>query len=203
MRKILFRGKENLCNKWVYGDLVQSVKDGKTEGYFIAKQTVPPYEVNTLEIYPETAGQFTGLIDRNGIEIFEGDVLRWRNQNYIVTWDNRDAEFKFALKEDDDYFISGLNLDTTSQFCEVIGNIHDGTKKNKAEKKYPAADQEEALEPEYEADGYDDKGELDYDTAYCPICHYKYEVYYDYHDNFCRCCGQKLDWSRTNDEETE
>lgn len=51
-----------------------------------------------------------------------------------------------------------------------------------------------ALKLEYEGDGYDDKGELVYDTAYCPICRHEYEVDYDDHDNFCRCCGQKLDW---------
>lgn len=62
------------------------------------------------------------------------------------------------------------------------------------------ANKEEALEPVYEGDGYDDKGELIYDTAYCPICHYEYEVYYDYHDNYCRSCGQKLDWGETDNE---
>lgn len=57
-----------------------------------------------------------------------------------------------------------------------------------------------ALEPEYEGDGYDDEGELVYDTAYCPICHHEYEVYYDTHDNYCRICGQKLDWRRAENE---
>ncbi len=50
------------------------------------------------------------------------------------------------------------------------------------------------LPVEYEADGYDDNGELIYDTAYCPNCRNEYEVDYDYHDNYCRKCGQKLDW---------
>lgn len=62
------------------------------------------------------------------------------------------------------------------------------------------ANKEEALEPEYEGDGYDDKGELIYDMAYCPICHYEYEVDYDTHDNYCRNCGQKLDWRRAENE---
>lgn len=53
-----------------------------------------------------------------------------------------------------------------------------------------------ALEPEYEGDGYDDNGEIVYDAAYCPICHQYYELDYDDHDNYCRNCGQKLDWRR-------
>lgn len=49
--------------------------------------------------------------------------------------------------------------------------------------------------PEYEADGYDENGELIYDTAYCPECHHEFE--YDVNDwgvEHCPC-GQALDWS--------
>lgn len=52
-----------------------------------------------------------------------------------------------------------------------------------------------------EGDGYDDKGDIDYDTAYCPVCNYRYEVGYDTQDNYCRNCGQKLDWSDIKDVE--
>lgn len=52
-----------------------------------------------------------------------------------------------------------------------------------------------AMRVVYEADGYDDDGNLIYDTAYCPNCGQKYEVDYDDHDNYCRNCGQELDWS--------
>lgn len=47
----------------------------------------------------------------------------------------------------------------------------------------------------YEGDGYDDNGELIYDTAYCPNCEKQFEVYYDDHANYCPNCGQALDWS--------
>ncbi len=60
-------------------------------------------------------------------------------------------------------------------------------------------EKESPLPVEYEADGYDDNGNLNYYTAYCPNCRNEYEVDYDYHDNYCRKCGQKLDW-RGNDE---
>lgn len=54
--------------------------------------------------------------------------------------------------------------------------------------------------PEYEADGYDDRGRLIYDTAYCPNCRQEYEVGYD-NPKHCYNCGQALDfgyWSEEN-----
>lgn len=49
-------------------------------------------------------------------------------------------------------------------------------------------------EPNYEGDGYDDNGEIVYDTAYCPSCEHEFEVDYDTPD-YCPNCGQALDWS--------
>lgn len=48
--------------------------------------------------------------------------------------------------------------------------------------------------PEYEGDGYNDNGQLVYDTAYCPNCHHDFEIDYDETD-YCPNCGQALDWS--------
>lgn len=48
--------------------------------------------------------------------------------------------------------------------------------------------------PDYEADGYDNKGELIYDTWICPNCENRYEVDYDHYD-YCPKCGQAIDWS--------
>lgn len=48
--------------------------------------------------------------------------------------------------------------------------------------------------PFYEADGYDENGELIYDTWICPNCNHYYEVDYDDYD-CCPNCGQRLDWS--------
>ena len=46
----------------------------------------------------------------------------------------------------------------------------------------------------FNGDGYDDKGNLIYDTAYCPTCDKEFEVYY-YSGKCCDDCGQALDWS--------
>lgn len=58
---------------------------------------------------------------------------------------------------------------------------------NAIEKRIPKA-------PDLEADGYDEKGELVYDTGYCPECRHVFEVYYD-SPKYCPDCGQALDWS--------
>lgn len=52
--------------------------------------------------------------------------------------------------------------------------------------------------PDFEGDGYDDKGNLIYDRWYCPYCNKEYEVDYDNYD-YCPNCGQKIDWSENND----
>lgn len=52
---------------------------------------------------------------------------------------------------------------------------------------------------DYEAEGYDDNGELIYDTAYCPRCRYSFEVDYE-SPNYCPDCGQALDWSNIEEE---
>lgn len=47
----------------------------------------------------------------------------------------------------------------------------------------------------FEGDGYDDKGELIYDIAYCPNCNSRFDLGYDEETNYCPDCGQALDWS--------
>lgn len=57
-----------------------------------------------------------------------------------------------------------------------------------------AMEKQKPKKPDYEGDGYDDKGELIYDTWICPNCGKKYEVDYDEYD-YCPKCGQAIAWS--------
>lgn len=52
--------------------------------------------------------------------------------------------------------------------------------------------------PDIEGDGYDENGELIYDTGFCPNCRHEFEIYYDA-TKYCPNCGQKLDWSNVKD----
>jgi uncharacterized phage protein (TIGR01671 family) len=83
--------------------------------------------VDLFPVDPNSVGQFTGLVDKNGKEVFEGNIVRSTNYNefvYEVVYnDKRFASFGLRRKQDVfmHYFGEAIEADE----CEVIGNIHD------------------------------------------------------------------------------
>jgi uncharacterized phage protein (TIGR01671 family) len=135
MRDIEFRGKNKKTGKWVFGYLTKTkVARPAIEVLNIARATLAKFEID-----PETVGEFTGLLDRNGMKIFEGDFIKkWicgegLTSHYIVHYINCGFRIKpirenlTATEINEQYgdgFILKHNSDDEIDF-EVIGNIHD------------------------------------------------------------------------------
>lgn len=124
MREILFRGKRVDNGEWVEGFFTKS---GDRTFILIDNDFAVGY-VKMKEVIPETVGQYTGLTDKNGKKIFEGDILSERPDGnkrvYVGTaeWDDERALFRFIIKDNPKYFAC---LGTYSTSYKVIGNIHD------------------------------------------------------------------------------
>lgn len=120
MREILFKAKRWSDGKWVYGDLNQ-LQDSTIIHWYNNGCRVAD------EVDPSTVCQYTGLTDKNGKKIFEGDIVRRETAYYgkhnvfaePVVWEDDIENDSFGEPYTSGYCIHGGNW-------EVIGSIHDG-----------------------------------------------------------------------------
>lgn len=144
MREILFRGKQINGGAWAEGCLLQFTLNGETWRLIFGDAFERPglgvTAMHHAAVVPNTVGQYTGLTDKNGKRIFEGDIIKThyintKKSDFVEQVVFHNAKFCSMFKLSDNARmwanlpdgVSHLPQDKTPymDWCEIIGNIHD------------------------------------------------------------------------------
>lgn len=144
MREILFRGKSQHSNEWLYGSLLLT-DDNKNNcfgtGIIRQRHQIVHYNAGDWnmgqwvaeDIYQASIGQYTGLKDKNGIKIFEGDIIEFKDSFEDIFADKPEVVRREVVFDTEQLWFHPRDSSVIlhRQFNEdftVIGNIHDNPK---------------------------------------------------------------------------
>ena len=131
MREILFRGKDVYTDDWVVGYYEFGFDSGTEEPtYYIWTVNHSEKEGEIFMVDPETVGQYTGLTDKNGKKIFEGDIVKHYNNSDdgfdigALYWDETFSQWKRTSIGNFHHRSFTYSMSRSCEY-ETIGNIHD------------------------------------------------------------------------------
>lgn len=133
--RYLFRGKRVDNGEWVEG--FPYIESGCSGDISFAYIVIGAYESNhgleieeAYEVIPETVGMYTGLTDKNGVRIFEGDILVEDGHHFVVQWDDTWAKYRLRHNR------RAYQYPEWNRGVKMVhvGNIHDNPELMEAEK---------------------------------------------------------------------
>lgn len=135
MRDIKFRGKRVDNGEWGYGYYVRTTEENDDYSLFEKDWIYDDEGWCRYGVIPETVGQYTGFKDRDGVKIFEGDLIQTYDNyyaepegDYLTPMEVKFSEGIFGIGDDgnlDPYVLLNDFADTNDYTVTVIGNIHD------------------------------------------------------------------------------
>jgi len=123
VREIKFRGLDSITGEWLIGSLVSVNKEGELAIWRLDESLNIPL---ATRIDRDTAGQYTGLNDKHGVEIYEGAILRTFDEKPLyVEYMDKHGAFCFMDKFDSEGLKNYTAKEISYDAFEIIGNVHE------------------------------------------------------------------------------